>query len=68
MFGSTIKRTLEGRIDSCTEVSENMETSATLKMEQLQKKLLEKDKHLAEKDRKLAEKDKKLEFPYYVVV
>ena len=42
MFG----RALEGQIESCTEVSDNMETPAALEIEQLQKQLVEKDEEI----------------------
>ena len=45
-------RTSEGRRRR-TEVPDNMETSAALKMEQLQKELAEKDEKLLEKDEQI---------------
>ena len=47
------RRTSEGRIESFTEVPDNMETPAALKMEQLQKELVEKDEKLMEKDEQI---------------
>ena len=61
MFGRTVfGRTEEGRIESFTEVSSNMETPAALKMEQLEKELGEERAKNEQQRKELADKDKRI--------
>ena len=61
MFGRTVfGRTEEGRIESFTEVSSNMETPAALEMEQLEKELGEERAKNEQQRKELADKDKRI--------
>ena len=57
MFGISIGRAEEGRIESCTEVSSNMETPAALEMKQLRKELEEQKTKNEQQRKTLVEKE-----------